>query len=202
MWRLRQRLSRAGYDCHLFNYHVWGKSPANTARKLNDFVARIQAPVVHFVGHSFGGIIILHMFDQHPFSKKGRVVLLASPVNGSAVGKRLARIPVTRWMLGKSPERGLAGDVPEWKGWQDIGIIAGTFPMGMGMVAGGPAMPHDGTVSVEETQLRGATDFLAMPVSHTGMLLSSAVASQVITFLRAGKFDEDTTTVIFDSSAA
>lgn len=202
MWRLRQRLSRAGYDCHLFNYHVWGKSPANTARKLNDFVSRIQAPVVHFVGHSFGGIIILHLFDQHPFSKKGRVVLLASPVNGSAVGKRLARIPVTRWMLGKSPERGLAGDVPEWKGWQDIGVIAGTFPMGMGLVAGGPAMPHDGTVSVEETQLRGATDFLAMPVSHTGMLLSSAVANQVITFLRAGKFDEDTTTVILDSTAA
>lgn len=202
MWRLRRRLSRAGYECHLFNYHIWGKSPATTARKLNDFVAGIDVPVVHFLGHSFGGIVILHMFDQFPFNKRGRIVLLASPVNGSAVGKRLARIPVTRWMLGKSPERGLAGGVPEWKGWQDIGIIAGTFPMGMGMVAGGPAMPHDGTVSVEETQLRGATDFLALPVSHTGMLLSSTVAMQVITFLRAGKFDEDTTTVILDSTAA
>ena len=202
LWRLRQKLSRAGFECHIFNYHVWGTSPAKTARKLNDFVARIDAPVVHFVGHSFGGIIILHMFEQFPFNKKGRIVLLGRPVNGSAVGKRLARIPVTRWMLGRSPERGLAGGAPEWKGWQDIGVIAGTFPIGMGMVAGGPDAPHDGTVSVSETQLKGATDFITLPVSHTGMLLSSSVALQVITFLRAGKFDEDTTTVILDSSVA
>jgi pimeloyl-ACP methyl ester carboxylesterase len=202
LWRLRQRLSRAGYDCYLFNYHVWGKSPDKTARKLNDFVERIDAPVVHFVGHSFGGIVILHLFDQFPFNKDGRIVLLACPVRGSAVGKRLARNPVTRWMLGQSPERGLAGGVPEWKGWQDIGIIAGTFPVGMGLVAGGPDTPHDGTVSVRETQLKGATDFIALPVSHTGMLLSSTVAEQVITFLHAGKFDEDTVTPILDSGAA
>ncbi len=201
LWRLRQRLSRAGYDCYMFNYHVWGKVPAKTARKLNDFVGRIEAPVVHFVGHSFGGIVILHMFDQFPFTKDGRIVLLASPVKGSAVGKRLARSPMTRWVLGKSPERGLSGDVPKWKGWQDIGIIAGTFPMGMGMVAGGPELPHDGTVSVRETQLEGATDFIALPVSHSGMLLSSSVAEQVITFLRAGKFDEDTVMPLLDSGA-
>jgi len=201
LWRLRQRLSRADYDCYMFNYHVWGKAPAKTARKLNDFVGRIEAPVVHFIGHSFGGIVILHMFDQFPFNKNGRIVLLACPVKGSAVGKRLARSPVTRWVLGQSPERGLSGDVPKWKGWQDIGIIAGTFPMGMGMVAGGPEMPHDGTVSVSETQLEGATDFIALPVSHSGMLLSSTVAMQVITFLRAGKFDEDTVMPLLDSGA-
>jgi pimeloyl-ACP methyl ester carboxylesterase len=201
LWRLRQRLSRAGYDCYMFNYHVWGKVPAKTARKLNNFVDRIEAPVVHFVGHSFGGIVILHMFDQFPFTKDGRIVLLACPVQGSAVGKRLARSPVTRWVLGQSPERGLAGDVPEWKGWQDIGIIAGTFPMGMGMVAGGPEAPHDGTVSVSETQLKGATDFITLPVSHSGMLLSTPVAEQVITFLRAGKFDEDTVTPLLDGAA-
>jgi pimeloyl-ACP methyl ester carboxylesterase len=202
LWRLRQRLSRADYDCYLFNYHVWGKSPEKTARKLNDFVERIETPVVHFVGHSFGGIVILHMFDQFPFAKDGRIVLLASPVKGSAVGKRLARNPVTRWVLGQSPERGLAGGVPKWRGWQDIGIIAGTFPMGMGMVAGGPEAPHDGTVSVSETQLEGATDFIALPVSHSGMLLSSTVAEQVIIFLRAGKFDTDTVTPVLNSTVA
>lgn len=201
LWRLRQRLSRAGYDCYMFNYHVWGKVPAKTARKLNDFAGRIEAPVVHFIGHSFGGIVILHMFDQFPFAKDGRIVLLACPVQGSAVGKRLARSPVTRWVLGQSPERGLAGGAPEWKGWQDIGIIAGTFPMGMGMVAGGPEAPHDGTISVSETRLEGATDFITLPVSHSGMLLSSPVAEQVITFLRAGKFDEDTVTPLLDGAA-
>lgn len=201
-WRLRRKLSRADYECHVYNYHIWGKSPENTAANLHKFVEGIDAPIVHFVGHSFGGIILMHLFDQHPFVSKGRIVLLASPVNGSSVGKRVARIPVAKWMLGRSPENGLAGNVPKWKGWQDIGVIAGTFPMGMGMVAGGPDVPHDGTVSVWETQLEGADDFLILPVSHSGMLMSGTVASEVITFLRTGKFDADTTTVIPDSSVA
>jgi pimeloyl-ACP methyl ester carboxylesterase len=201
-WRLRLSLRRAGYECHVFNYHVWRKSPEKTASKLHELAERIDAPVIHFIGHSFGGIILLHMFDQFPFTRQGRIVLLASPVNGSAVGKRLARTPVTRWMLGRNPERGLAGGVPKWKGWQDIGVIAGTFPMGVGMVVGGLEVPHDGTVAVSETQLEGATDFIALPVSHSGMLMSSSVARQTITFLRAGKFEEDTTTVIFNSTSA
>jgi len=201
-WRLRRKLSCAGYECHIFSYHVWGKPPEDTAKKLHQFVERIDAPVVHFVGHSFGGIILMHLFDQFPFRRHGRIVLLACPVNGSVVGQRLARIPVARWLLGHSQENGLAGNVPDWRGWQDIGVIAGTFPMGMGMMAGGPELPHDGTISVRETQLRGATDLIALPVSHSGMLMSSAVASQVITFLRAGKFEVDTTTILPDSSIA
>jgi pimeloyl-ACP methyl ester carboxylesterase len=201
-WRLRQRLSRAGYECHVFNYHVWGKSPKKTAERLHEFIERIDTPVKHFIGHSFGGIILLHMFDQFPFTGDGRVVLLACPVNGSAMGKKLMRTPLTRWVLGRSSERGLTGGVPEWKGWQDIGVIAGTFPMGMGMVLGGLKSQHDGTVAVCETELEGATDFIALPVSHSGMLMSSIVAMQVITFLRAGKFEEDTTTPIFNSTSA
>jgi len=201
-WRLRHSLTRAGYECHVFNYHVWGKSPANTAARLHEFTEKIDAPVVHFVGHSFGGIILLHMFDQFPFTRQGRIVLLAAPVNGSVAGRRLARTALTRWMLGKSLEKGVDGDVPKWKGWQDIGVIAGTFPMGTGMIFGGLDVPHDGTVSVCETQLTGATDFITLPVSHIGMLMSASVARQVITFLRAGKFDEDTTTPLLNSTSA
>ncbi len=192
--RLRHRLTAAGYECHAFNYHVWGKPPAKIAQRLHEFVQTIDAPVIHFVAHSFGGIVLLHMYDQFPFSGEGRIVLLASPVNGSAVGKRIAKNPMTRWMLGQSYINGLSGDVPLWKGWQDIGVIAGNFPVGLGLVAGGPPLPHDGTVSVEETVLKGVTDSIVLPVSHLGMLISADAAKQVITFLRTGKFDRDTTT--------
>lgn len=203
LWRLRQHLRRAGYKCYIFNYHVWGKPPAAIAQRLQSYVSHIDEPVVHFVGHSLGGLVLLHLFDQHPFNKQGRVVLLGCPVKGSAVGQRLARTRYTRWLIGQSAERGLSGDVPQWKAWQDIGVIAGTIPLGIGLVAGGPpGSPHDGTVSVEETQLKGATDFITLPVSHSGLLLSSRSANQVITFLRAGKFDDSTTTVILDSSLA
>jgi len=65
---------------------------------------------------------------------------------------------VTRWTVGKSVEHGLLGDRPVWGGWRDLGVISGDFPLGVGLVVGGPALPHDGTVSVEETWLGGATD--------------------------------------------
>lgn len=200
--KLRQRLTAAGYECHAFNYHVWGKPPAKIAVKLHQFIEKIDAPVVHIVAHSYGGIVTLHLFDQFPFAKQGRVVLMASPVNGSAVGKRLHTNPMTRWILGQSHINGLSGDLPEWKGWQDIGVIAGNIPIGLGLVTGGPELPHDGTVSVEEAQLKGATDSIVMPVSHLGMLMSSQVALQVIVFLQTGKFDQDTTTPLYDAELA
>ena len=200
--RLRNRLNDAGYECHMFNYHVWGKPPAEIAVKLNDFINKIDAPVVHIVAHSFGGIITLHLFDQFPFNKRGRIVLLASPVNGSAVAKRMRANPMTRWMLGQSHVNGLSGDVPKWKGWQDIGVIAGNIPIGMGLVAGGPQLPHDGTVSIEETELKGATDAIIVRETHLSILMSAQVAKQVIIFLRTGMFDRETTTPLFDAEPA
>ena len=200
--RLRNRLTEAGYECHMFNYHVWGKPPAEIAVKLNDFINEIEAPVVHIVAHSYGGIVTLHLFDQFPFNKRGRIVLLASPVNGSAVGKRINASPMTRWMLGQSHVNGLSGDVPEWKGWQDIGVIAGNIPIGMGLVAGGPKLPHDGTVSVEETMLKGATDSIIVRESLLSILMSRSVARQVVIFLQTGMFDRETTTPLLDAELA
>lgn len=206
LWRLRFLLKRAGYACHIFNYHVWQAPPAQLAEKLFQQIADIDADIVHYVGHSYGGIILMHLFNQYPFVAKGkrdgRIVLLGSPVNGSAVGKRISRSAATRWALGHSiGEGGLFGDIPEWKGWQDIGVIAGTMPLGIGMLAGGPKLPHDGTVSLEETRLKGATDAIVLPVSHSGMLLSTEVANNVVTFLRAGHFDDDTRTPLLDAGA-
>lgn len=201
-WRLKKQLTHAGYDCYIYTYHIWSEPPADIAKKLNTFVEKIEAPVIHFVGHSYGGIVLMHLFDQFPFNKEGRVVLLASPVNGSAVSSRLLKIPGAKWLLGKSPEQGLTGNVPAWKGWQDIGIIAGTMPIGTGLLFGGPASPHDGTVSVAETQLKGATDFITLPVTHTGILWSPKVATQIITFLRSGKFGDEVITPILDSTVA
>mgnify|MGYP000182555219 CR=1 FL=1 len=201
-WRLRQKLTRTGYECHTFKYNVWGKSLAETAIRLHEFAETIDVPIVHFVGHSLGGIVLMHLFDQFPFVKEGRIVLLATPVNGSVVAKRLNHTSLTHWALGQGMEQGLDGGVPAWRGWRDIGTISGSFPLGVGLLVGGLDLPHDGSVSVEETQLKGASDCVLMPVSHMGILFSSDVAQQVIVFLQTGKFDEETLTAIPDSGMA
>jgi hypothetical protein len=44
-------------------------------------------------------------------------------------------------------------------------------------------------VTVEETRVPGMTDHIVLPVGHTEMLVSRAVAQQVCAFLAHGKFD-------------
>ena len=50
-------------------------------------------------------------------------------------------------------------------------------------------LPNDGTVCVEETDLEGAHARLVLDVSHTGMLLSSAVVAATVQFLATGSFE-------------
>ena len=198
MWRLRKFLNAAGYDCYQFKYPSLKNSPKENAALLNDFAQSIDAKVKHFVCHSLGGLVLLHLFDQHPFQKPGRIVLLGTPVNGSAVAYRLNNTRLTRWTLGRSIENGLLGDRPVWLKCRDLGVISGTLPLGIGLLVGGLDTPHDGTVSVEETYLGGATDAITHPASHLGLLLSRDVAIQVVTFLRAGKFGDEVTNLLFD----
>jgi hypothetical protein len=48
--------------------------------------------------------------------------------------------------------------------------------------------PSDGTVFVDETCIPGMKEHLVMPVSHTGLPFSVAVARLTADFLRNGRF--------------
>jgi hypothetical protein len=73
----------------------------------------------------------------------------------------------------------------------DIGVIAGRMPVGAGrIVAPDLPAPHDGAVSVDETRLPAMCDHIVLNVSHSGMLVSRAVAHQICAFLRDGAFDK------------
>ena len=72
---------------------------------------------------------------------------------------------------------------------REIGIVAGSLPLGLGcMVAPGLPRPSDGVVSVAETDVPGMRDRIVLRVSHSGMLVSRAVARQICAFLRDGAF--------------
>ncbi|MES9889389.1 MAG: alpha/beta hydrolase [Candidatus Sedimenticola sp. 6PFRAG1] len=185
---LGRRLSDQGFDVRYFRYHSLGMTPRENARKLFEFIQSLGQEPLHLVGHSLGGVVLLHLLDAHRDLPQGRVVLLGSPVRGSRVARVMSGNPFLRPFLGRSMEQGLSGELPSWQGGRQLGVIAGTGGFGVGRLLGGVSGPNDGTVSVDETNLDGAVDSCCIKTSHMGMLFSAAVAEQITQFLETGRF--------------
>ena len=119
----------------------------------------------------------------------GRIVLLGAPVRGSAAARVAGSIGVGQWLIGPSAAEALVSHrrrvAPAGR---EVGIIAGTRPVGLGRWFARFDEPNDGTVAVSETQLEGACDRLVLPVSHLGMLMSPRAADACGQFLREGRF--------------
>lgn len=188
---LRRRVAACGYDCHQFHNHSLLSTPRQNATRLDQYARRIDADVIHFVGHSLGGIVLMHLFADHPEQKPGRVLLLGSPLKGSALAMMLNRNPITRMFLGRAIHQGLLGDAPRWKGNRQLGMIAGNRGIGAAtiLMLGQLPSPNDGTVAVRETSAEGITRHLQAPYSHFGMLLATPVAEAACKFLRTGEFN-------------
>lgn len=188
---LRRRLSQCGFDCMNFRYQSLRRTPRENAINLNKFLGTIQANIIHLVAHSLGGIVLLHLFDNFPQQKPGRVVMLGTPIRGSEVAQKVIS---NRWLahfLGRSVERGLLGDAPRWQTDRELGMLAGTEGFGIGKVLtlGKLQEPNDGTVRLASTCSSGFKDYLALPYSHHGMLFAKPVAQAVCRFLQSGSFE-------------
>jgi pimeloyl-ACP methyl ester carboxylesterase len=145
---------------------------------------------VHVVAHSLGGLVACDAFANHDNLPDGRVVLLGSPVRGA----RAAREVAARWyghaMLGTLAVAELARERDAaWSSTREVGVIAGSRSVGLGRMFADLPLPNDGTVCVDETDLTGAHSRLVLDVSHTGMLLSSAVVAATVQFLATGTFE-------------
>jgi pimeloyl-ACP methyl ester carboxylesterase len=167
------------------------RSPQENAVHLNKYLQGIPANVIHLVAQSLGGIVVLHLFDQYPQQKPGRVVMLGTPIRGSQAAQKLAASRWLQHLLGRSVERGLLGDAPRWQSDRELGMIAGTAGFGMGklITLGKLQQPNDGTVRLAATCSSGIKDHLALPYSHTGMIFARRVAKAVCRFLHSGVFE-------------
>ena len=188
MHQLVRRVHACGYDTVVFRYRSLLKPLVHNAARLADRVRQQDAPTVHLVGHSLGGLVILQALQDHPDLIDGRVVLLGSPVNGSVIAERVQRYWFSRWLVGRSGRGALLGDGPRWQGQPPLGVIAGTRPVGIGRLLGGFNGDNDGTVTLAETAIAGASSTMTVDKGHFGMLYSATVAQAVCTFLRQGTF--------------
>jgi len=187
---LHRRLMEAGFRVHRFDY----LSVAATQQRILDRLqARIsgladQAEAVHLVGHSLGGLLALRacLAEDLP---RGRVVCLGSPLKGSSAARRFAALGRGGEVLLGHNRALLEQGFDRWDGRREVGMIAGSTPLGLGAMLGHIAGRHDGTVAVEETRLEGLHAHCVVETNHTGLLFSAEVAQQVACFLREGHFE-------------
>jgi pimeloyl-ACP methyl ester carboxylesterase len=189
MKRLHKRLSAAGYSVRRFSYKATRQELSGHARELCAFAGTSRQQRLHLVAHSLGGLLVLRaMKDCGADLPPGRIVMLGTPLKGSAVVRRLARMRASKKMFGdvlETLEEGTADVSPG----RETGMIAVSRKLGLGLLTGGLGGASDGTVAVSETQWSGLTDHIALRVSHTGLIYSKKVVRQIVLFLESGRFE-------------
>lgn len=183
-WAMRPlaaRLRKQGRHVHIFAYPTRTVGVDDNADTLAAFVAGLAKDRVDFVAHSLGGLVTLHALQRLPMHQ-GRVVLLGSPINGSATADRFANWPGAQILLGTaidSLSTRVPGPDPQWS----VSMIAGNRRVGLGVLVSSDTVAGDGTVALEETRAQWLREHLVLPESHSSLLISSKVANQVLALL-------------------
>jgi len=186
---MRRRIARGGFLALSYSYPSMRLTLTKNAERLANFLSGVNAARLHLVGHSLGGLIALRAVEMAMALPPGRLVLLGTPLAGSYAALRLQRIPGGNTLLGRSIAEWLGSAYPTSSPERETGVIAGNLRIGLGrLIAPGLPEPNDGVVRVEETRFAGMNDHVVLPVSHSGMLVSRAVARQICAFLRDGAF--------------
>jgi pimeloyl-ACP methyl ester carboxylesterase len=188
---LRHRLHQLGYDVRLFQYQSMLKGLDENVTRLASFIKSTQGDTIHVVGHSMGGVLIRLAFERRDDPRPGRLIAIGSPLLDCWVGHRFLRLHpwLGRYLIGRTVFDHITHlRHPVWHGARDFGVIAGTYPFGIGAVFRSLPKPSDGVVLLDETRLGGISDHVTYRLNHFGMLFSKRCCAQVARFLALGSF--------------
>lgn len=152
---------------------------------------RVDAQKIHFVTHSMGGILVRYYLKHNRLQNLGRVVMLSPPNNGSEVVDKLKNLKLFQWINGPAGNQlgTNKSSIPKSLGepYYDVGVITGDRSINLFLSLLIPGK-DDGKVSVESAKLAGMKDFLVVHKSHPMIMNDKTVRSQVVHFIRHGKF--------------
>ena len=183
-----RRLESKGFRTKTISYNFLNKTPAENAQHLYNEIGLLGAKKINLVGHSLGGIVILHLLQQFHDLDVDKVVLIGTPAKGSWVARRLHAMPLLRPLLGQSVEKGLLGGAPNFTIERPLGIITGRGKFGVSALLYRSDELNDGVVRESETLLENATDRITVPLSHSAMVFSRQCSDYVAQFLSTGQF--------------
>jgi pimeloyl-ACP methyl ester carboxylesterase len=188
MLYLARALAGHGFRPHPVGYFSALDEFEHNAARVARAIAECPDERLDLVAHSLGGLVALRALARRPDARVRRVVLLGVPLVDCHSGRAIARMRLLAPLLGTT--RSLWSDMPQLDVPAGVaaGAIAGTRRLGLGSIVLRLPGPNDGVVRVEETRHPSLADHLLMPVAHSEMLVSRAVAAQAAAFLASGRF--------------
>lgn len=182
MQHLAQDLRAAGFQTYIYSYPSTRYPLRQQAHYLLDYLDREGIAQADFVAHSMGGLLLRHLAVLDP-QRINAAVTIATPHQGSLVAAAI-RGKYLGWLLGKTYEQGLDGQLPAWPAGIPLGSLAGDHCVGLGRIFTRFASACDGTVQVSETLLPQLSAHRILHHSHTGILYSAETATEIDHFLR------------------
>ena len=199
---MEKHLQGQGYTTVNFGYASSRKPVRDHAVALKSVIDGLgdQVTDIYFVAHSLGNIVIRRYLQDTTDSQTGlngdprirRTVMLGPPNQGSKVARTFENNHLFRTCAGKCGEQ-LAGD------WGSLSKRLATPSGEFGIIAGGQENAaysnfllegkDDYTVSVEETKLPGASDFMVHPLLHGTMMNQPVVLEATTRFFKHGYFN-------------
>ncbi len=181
-----QYLRDKGYHVYRFGYKTSRQSFDLSQHQLEAFVNSRPEPTVHMVGHSMGGLLALKASQN--IRKTGRLVMLASPINGSKVAKHISQTPFLKKLL-KFAETPLIEGIKITQTDRPTMMIMGNWPIGLGRIFYRFKEPSDGTVAVASTQADWLDKHQVINSNHLGILKNKQAKLLTWQFIKESDHD-------------
>ena len=200
-----KHLRGQGFTTVNFGYASSRKPVSEHAVALKSVIDGLgdQVTDIYLVAHSLGNIVIRRYLHDTTNGQTGlngdsrirRIVMVGPPNQGSQVARTFKNNHLFRTIAGKSGDQ-LARD------WEKLSTNLATPSGEFGIIAGGQENEaysnfllkgkDDYTVSVEETKLPGASDFMVRPLLHGTMMNQPVVLEATTRFFKHGYFTSAT----------
>jgi pimeloyl-ACP methyl ester carboxylesterase len=192
--KMRTHLLEEDYQVFGFEYPSTRVSISDSAEHLRQSIESLKGiEEINFVVHSMGGLVVRSYLVGNQDKRIKRMVMMGVPNLGARMADRVIKIPLYHTLFGPAGKQLLTGDdgiagklpIPEF----EFAVIAGSKGDSNGF---NPFIPgdDDGTVSVSNTRLPGATDFIAIRALHSFMMFDDDVIGSTMRFLKTGRLRE------------
>lgn len=183
---------REGYEAHAWGYPSREMTLDQHAQtlviELQKTAEQHPGEPIHFVTHSFGGIIVRAALNQPGCpdeAKKGRAVLLSPPNRGSHLAHTVNHLKPVRKIFGENAGKQLLESenfeaIGQFPQTMEILVISGTFgwnPLIKGL--------NDGVVAVKEAKLDTPHQQKTAFAGHAWIMYSDTIINYAIQFISA-----------------